>query len=247
MWDSPELMNRATSALHTAAFLLVVGGAVHVLVRQPYFDVREIWVVNGGGYVTYQQVRTIVETDLKGTFFTLHLPAVHRSFEKLPWVRTVNLRRRWPAGLEVTVEVHEPLARWGTSALVNTYGEVFHAAYDGRLPVFVGPPGAAKEIAIQYEFFRRNLAAIGAEPVLVQLNERRAWQVKLDNGTTLALGRESIEERLTRYVSLHARTVGALNRRIDYVDLRYANGFAVRIPELKGEQSQRTAPRARRT
>jgi cell division septal protein FtsQ len=39
-------------------------------------------------------------------------------------------------------------------------------------------------------------------------------------------------------VQLHERTVGSLGRRIDYVDLRYANGFAVRIPELQHEKTE---------
>ena len=111
------------------------------------------------------------------------------------------------------------------------------------------PPGTSKEIAIQYEFFRRQLATIGATPVMVRVTARRAWQVKLENGPTLELGRDDLEARLARYLDVHGRTVGALNRRIDYVDLRYANGFAVRIPELKGEamKSERAAKGKRRS
>jgi cell division protein FtsQ len=126
---------------------------------------------------------------------------------------------------------------------VNTHGEIFKAAYDGKLPVFLGPPDSSKEIAIQYDFFRRNLASIGLEPAVVQLTARGAWEVRLQNGMRLALGRVDLESRLARFIAVHGRTIAALNRRVEYVDLRYANGFAVRIPELKGEPgpSQRVA------
>jgi len=137
------------------------------------------------------------------------------------------------------------LARWASDALVNTHGEVFRAAYDGELPVFIGPAGAAREIAIQYRYFRRGLGTIGETPVQVQVTPRRAWQVKLESGTTLALGRENIEARLARFVAVHDRALGRLGRRIDYVDLRYANGFAVRIPELRHEKAE--PKRGRRT
>ena len=63
---------------------------------------------------------------------------------------------------------------------------------------------------------------------MVQVTDRRAWRVKLDSGPVLELGRQDIEGRLARYLAVHERTVGTLNRRVDYVDLRYANGFAVR-------------------
>ena len=235
MWDSPQLLRRAANVLFAAAALLFAYGAIVFVVHQPVFAVRHVDVTGDARHITRAQVEAIVGSELKGTFFTINLPQVRSAFEKLPWVREANLRRRWPDRLEVRVVEHVPLARWGSTALVNMQGEIFQAAYDGKLPVFIGPAGTSKEIAIQYEFFRRTLSMIDATPVLVQVTPRRAWRVKLDSGPMLELGREDIETRLARYLAVHERTVGALKRRIQYVDLRYTNGFAVRIPELKGE------------
>jgi cell division protein FtsQ len=242
MWDRPDLLNRSANALYALAVLLALFGAGWYVVHMPAFGLRELNVVGDTGHVTRAQVETIVRNELQGTFFTLNLPRLRVAFVKLPWVREVSLRRRWPARLEVAIVEHVPLARWGSSGLVNTHGEVFAAAYDGKLPIFVGPSGTSKEIAIQYDFFRRQLASIDAKPVMVQVTPRRAWQVKLENGPTLELGREDVEARLARYIRVHERTVGALKRRIDYVDLRYANGFAVRIPGLKGEPEPHAKP-----
>lgn len=239
MWDRPERLNRAANVVYAIAFLLLSYGALWLVVRLPVFALREIHIAQTR-HITHAQVETIVRNELKGTFFTMNLPQVRRAFEKLPWVREVNLRRRWPARLEVNVVEHDVLARWGNVALVNTQGEIFQAAYDGKLPVFVGPTGTAKEIAIQYDFFRRHLAAIDATPAMVQVTPRRAWQVRIDGGPTIELGREDVEARLMHYIQVHPRTVGALKRRIDYVDLRYANGFAVRIAELKGDAGERS-------
>ena len=242
MWDNPRLVNRIANGLYALALLLVGYALVWIVVHQPAFALRHVELTGDAKNVTRAQVDAIVGNELRGTFFTLNLPHLRRSFEKLPWVREVRLRRHWPDRLEVNVVEHVPLARWGSTALVNVQGDVFQAAYDGKLPVFVGPPGTSKEIAIQYEFLRRALSVIGATPVMVRVTPRRAWQVRLEGGPTIELGREDIEARLARYLAVHERTVGTLKRRIDYVDLRYANGFAVRIPELKGEaQSERAA------
>lgn len=237
MWDKPDILNRISNGLFVLATLLMAYGLVAFVVQLPVFALREVQILGDARHVTRAQVETIVRSEMKGTFFTLNLPAVRRAFEKLPWVREVNLRRQWPDRLEVTVTEHVPLARWGNAALVNTQGEVFQAAYDGTLPVFVGPTGTSKEIAIQYEYFRRALAAVGAAPAAVHMSARRAWEVRLKDGPTVELGREDVEARLGRFVSLYDRTRKTLNRRIDYVDLRYANGFAVRIPELKGDST----------
>ena len=62
-------------------------------------------------------------------------------------MRSVALRRQWPHRLEVTVDEHEPLARWNDAGLVSTRGEVFAADWNGELPQFEGPEGRAAEMA----------------------------------------------------------------------------------------------------
>jgi cell division protein FtsQ len=233
-------------------------------VRLPAFPLREVLITHELVHVTPEQIESIVVREVTGNFFTLDLERARAGFEKLPWVRNVNVRRQWPDRLEVSFEEHVPLGRWGATALVNTYGELFAAAYDGKsasptqnpatlavppaqadLPVFVGPPGSAKEIAIQYGYFSRSLAPLGLTAVQVQVSPRRAWQVRLTNGVTLQLGRENVEARLDRFVSVYGRTVASLQRRINYVDLRYPNGFAVGIPELA--RAQPGEPRVRKS
>jgi cell division protein FtsQ len=232
MWNKPVLMNGAATTLYAAAAVLALVVAWKLAARQPLFDLREVAVGGALLHVTRGEIEGVVRRELKGNFLTLDLAAVSASFQQLPWVRTVSVRRQWPARLEVALEEHVPLARWGAGALVNMQGDVFRAAYDGELPVFVGPEGAAREMAIQYRYFRKSLAAIGQAPVRLEVSPRRAWKVKLASGVTLALGREQVEARLARFVAMHDRTLAPLGPRVDYVDLRYANGFAVRLPEL---------------
>lgn len=245
MWHRPALMNSVADALYAVAALVVLAAVAVYVARLPAFALREVHVAGGLAHVTRGEIEEVVRREVKGGFFTVDLVAMRAAFERLPWVRGADVRRQWPARLDIALEEHEPLARWGNAALVNTHGEVFPGAYDGVLPVFIGPEGAAREIAIQYRYFLRTLGSIGEAPVQVQVTARRAWQLKLRGGATLELGREQIETRLGRFVQMHERTVGSLGRRIDYVDLRYANGFAVRIPELRHEKTE--PKRGRRT
>ena len=239
MWDRPDTLNRLASALYAVGALLALYGVIAAVVHLPLFPLREVRVVGTPAHVTPDQLEIIVKHDLRGNFFTADLATARAAFERLPWVRRVQVRRGWPDRLEVTFEEHVVLARWGSRALVSVHGEVFEGKYDGRLPVFTGPEGSAKEIAIQYEYFRRSLAAIGQEPAEVRISPRRAWQVRLASGLTLELGREQTEARLARFVASYERTLVKLGRPLDYVDLRYSNGFAVRIPELGSEKVPR--------
>jgi len=238
-------MNPLASALYAVAAALAFYGAVAAFVNLPVFPLREVRVVEPTAHVTADEVEAIVKRELRGNFFTIDLAAARAAFERLPWVRRVAVRRQWPGRLEVAFEEHVPLARWGGNALVNMQGEVFAGTYEGELPSFSGPPGTAKEIAIQYEYFRRALSEIGLVPAQVSVSPRRAWQMKLANGLVLELGREQIEARLARFVSTYGRTVAQLGRRVDYVDLRYSNGFAVLVPEFAHERAP-AGPKKRR-
>jgi cell division protein FtsQ len=219
------------TTLYAVAAVLALVVAWKLAARLPLFDLREVAVGGALVHVTRGELERVVQRELRGNFLTLDLAAVSTSFQQLPWVRAVSVRRQWPGRLDIVLEEHVPLARWGAKGLVNTHGGVFRAAYDGDLPVFVGPEGAAREMAIQYRYFRKSLEAIGQTPVRLEVSPRRAWKVKLASGVTLALGREQMEARLARFVAMHERTIAPLGRRVDTVDLRYANGFAVRLTE----------------
>ncbi len=231
MWDKPGLLNAVANLLFAGALVLAVYGAGLFIVRQPVFALHEVRVSNVLTHVTRDQIEEVVGHDIAGNFFTLDLVRLRAGFERLAWVRAADVRREWPDRVSVALEEQVPLARWGNDALVNIHGEVFAAAYDSALPVFIGPdPASAKEIAIQYDYFRRTLVALDDAPAQVQVSPRRAWKVRLASGLTLELGRDDIEARLDRFVATYARTVGQLPYRPDYVDLRYSNGFAVRVP-----------------
>ncbi|MGH8635122.1 MAG: cell division protein FtsQ/DivIB, partial [Burkholderiales bacterium] len=160
-WDRTLLMNGLASALYAVAVVIALYGAWTLAARLPVFALREVRVGGELAHVTRGEIEAVVQRELKGNFLTLDLAAVSASFQRLPWVRKANARRLWPARIDVALEEHVPLARWGGAALVNTQGEVFQAAYDGKLPVFIGPDGMAREIAIQFRYFRGSLETIG--------------------------------------------------------------------------------------
>ena len=241
MWDNPRVANAAAGALAALAFALLAYAGARVLVDSQAFLLKTIVV---GGDLERVGRRDIVEAlqgRIRGTFFTVDLESVRSLFEGIPWVRHAELRRRWPDCLEVRIEEHVALARWGQRRdpqLVNTQGELFRGQSDTSLPVFIGPAGTESEVTRRYLAFRDLLGPLGVEPRQVQLSPRLAWQIKLSNGVTVQLGRDSekdrVEERLARFVSAFPQTIGKTRQRPDYVDLRYPNGFAIRVPEAPG-------------
>jgi cell division protein FtsQ len=158
------------------------------------------------------------------------LARVAAAVDRIPWVDRASVARRWPRALAVHVVEQEPVARWGESGLLNVRGEVF--AHDSRhippeLPALQGPEGQQALMTRRYLAIQPRLTEAGMHLRRMTLDERGAWELVLDNGVTLRLGREQVEERFERFINAGARVIASRAGEIEYVDLRYANGFAV--------------------
>ncbi len=254
MWDNPDLLNSCANVLYALAATALVYAGVHAFVHSARFPLRELAVRGELQHLTREQIEHAGRVSSGGTFFSVDLDAVRSAFEALPWVRKAEVRRLWPDRLQVALEEHVALARWGADAqanrLVNVQGEVFVGELPDavQLPLFSGPARSAQEVTRRYSAFRQALAPLALEPRQVLLSPRYAWQLRLSNGLTLELGRDQLKEpvleRLSRFVAFYPQTLGGLKRRLDYVDLRYPNGFALRVPEIlqSGAAPKRSAP-----
>lgn len=236
MWDNPRVLNMAAGVLVGMAALAFSLAAVVLLVRSPWFPVTHIDVTHALQKTTRQQIEAATEGRIGGNFFAVAPAEVRAGLEQLPWVRRASVRRVWPDRLEVELEEHVALARWGDEALINSHGERFQGRTEAQLPLLFGPAGAEHEVARRYARFSQLLVPLGAELERVVLTPRYAWQLRLSSGLHIMLGRDGdvAEARLRKFVEVYAGTLGRMARRHEYVDLRYPNGFALRVPELKG-------------
>jgi cell division protein FtsQ len=240
MWDNPRILNMAAGVMVGMAALAFALAAAVLLVRSPWFALTRIDVMHALQKTTRAEIEAATREGIGGNFFAVAPAELRAALEQLPWVRRASVRRVWPDGLEIALEEHVPLARWGEGALVNIHGERFSAkvgaSSDARLPVFIGPPGAEREIAQRYARFADAVAPLGAELERVVLTPRYAWQLRLSSGLHIMLGRDGdvAEARLRKFVELYPGTLGSIARKHEHVDLRYPNGFALRVPRVEG-------------
>ena len=232
MWANRKIQ----MALGIVSGLLLLGacfGALHWLLVPQRFPVSSVEIKGGLKNTTRTQIEAALPR-ATGNFFAVDLAEVRAGVERLPWVRHVAVRRVWPGRLEVIVEEHVALARWGDDALVNLQGEKFYAKTRDALPSFVAPAGTAVEVARRYRRFSEIVAPLGMRVERVVLSPRHAWQLRLANGVHVMLGRDGdmAEERLRKFVE--AYPAASAGKKYEYVDLRYPNGFALRLPDRSG-------------
>ncbi len=252
MSRAPELdaypMCRIARALTWGALGLLAYGALAWLAARPSFALRTVEVMTPTRHVTEAQIRLVAERRVHGTFFTVDLERVRESLEKLPWVREARVERRWPDTLAVSLVERVPLARWNDEALVDAEGSVFVAAVSDKLPRLWGPEDSSAEVVEAYRRYATTLAPLGFSILELRLSARRAWRMRLDGGMQIALGRNQADARLARFARLYPRLFdartsgGGASPAVAPVaiDLRYPDGFAVRMPE--GRMPSRFVP-----
>jgi cell division protein FtsQ len=195
----------------------------------PVFPLHAVELTAAPQRVSSEQLEKVVHEQVSGNFFTVDLEATRLAFEKLPWVRKVSVRRKFPWSLQVEVEEQVALAHWNGKELVNTHGEVFAGKADHDLPVFTGQPDSSQQVTQMYGELNAVLQPMKQQIAQISLSPRYAWQVKLDNGMVLELGREEMQQRLKRFVTVYPYSLAALARPASHVDLRYRNGFAAQM------------------
>ncbi|HUO82862.1 MAG TPA: cell division protein FtsQ/DivIB [Gammaproteobacteria bacterium] len=220
-WRAPLLAGSLLATLVTAAWPLFL------LLDRP---IRAIEIEAPFRRVLADRIEAAVASGLPGGFLSADLVAMQGEVARIPWVDRVQIERRWPDVLRITLTEQVAAARWGESGLLNMRGELFTA--DERhvpveLPKLAGPDGMEAEVAHRYRDLHRRLLRAGMGVTALSVDERGAWRLELSNGVGVQLGRHDIDARIDRLVAVVTVLIASRPSEIAYIDLRYSNGFAV--------------------
>jgi cell division protein FtsQ len=195
--------------------------------------VQDIVVSGDRVFIDDQQIVALIKQSQPGSFFELDVNQTHQTVEAMPWVYRASVRKRWPSGLEIFVVEQQPAAIWNGDMLLNQYGDAFDAQISSvdlnskiTLPNLYGPGGSEQTALQGYRNMQSLLETSNLYIVEMFLSERFAWNVQLNNGIKLNLGRTEFIGRLQRFVDL-LPLISQQDRQVDYVDLRYDTGLAV--------------------
>lgn len=254
-----KLMNVTATAMFGGVAILMLAVVSWWAVRHPAFSIARIVVEGEMLHNNAVTLRANVAPHLTGNFFTIDLKDAREAFEQVPWVRQAEVRREYPNSLRVILHEHEPQAYWGPetgTAMVNTMGEVFEANVGEvereGLPRLSGPEGSAVEVLRMYYALDPVFTAIGAPVDALTWRDRGSWLVQLDNGASIELGSgkpEEVLQRTQRFVRTlpqitqqYQRTTEAL----EYADLRYPDGYALRLRGVTTVSREKALEMARR-
>lgn len=229
-WQWPKFFAEWRIHARRAALLVLIVGALGVLSWALDRPIRVISMDGSFQRVSPGQIEKAVAPYTQAGFMSADLDRIQRAVEALPWVDHARVQRRWPNSLHVTVVEETAAARWDESGLLNTRGQLFvrEAAHvPAELPRLSGPEGTETQVAQRYLSAQGRMLEAGMRIAALRLDERGAWEMDLDSGVTVRLGRREVDERLDRFIHTASQVIAHRLNDITYVDMRYSNGFAI--------------------
>lgn len=216
------------------ATLMIIIGAVlwlrNFLINPTHWPIAQISIEGHLSYVDEQVLREITQKYSKTNLYQLNDIDLESELETLPWVKDIKLRKSWPDSLILYVKEHRPIAYWGEQQLLNQYGEIF----DGKLPeiradfpTLYSPENKGREMGERYLQVLKWLKDIPLRMVSLSEDTRGSWVISFDEGLLVKIGVYDQEKRLQRFVAAYQVVLGTQLDKINVVDLRYTNGFAV--------------------
>lgn len=206
--------------------------------------ISQVQIEGSFQYFSKAEAQRVISDHVKGSFLDLDIVALKNVLELNPWVDRVVVAREWPEKLIVRIHEQQPIARWGKSALLNMRGDIIRVKNTSELqhlPSLGGDDRYAKEVMQQYLRVGKLLAQSDLALTSVELDDTLAWQLTLDSGATVKLGRDRLLEKLQYLVTARR---GALNKSFDNVrsvDMRYQSGFSVAWKEATTEEDHYVA------
>jgi len=229
-WQWPRFVTEWRSYARRVALLVLLVAGLATLSWALDRPVRVISMDGSFQRVSPGQIEKAVAPFTQAGFMSADLDAIQRAVEALPWVEHARIQRRWPNSLHVTVVEQTAAARWDDSGLLNTRGELFvrsAAHVPAELPRLSGPEGTESEVAQRYLSIQGRMLEAGMRIAALRLDERGAWEMDLDSGVTVRLGRREVDERIDRFIHTASQVISHRMNEITYVDMRYSNGFAI--------------------
>lgn len=205
------------------------------------FPVTNVDVSGTLDYTDRIAMRERVQVQTQLGFYGMDVDAIRSSIESMPWVSQAHIRRVWPGRLMVTIEEHEPAARYNDNALISKSLELFEppqlqkdnpqfsqwAASFASLPKLEGAQGRHESVLDAFRSYERAVSRFGVGIKALIEDGRHSQTLHLTNDITVRIGYDAHELRLQRFIDVYERLVVPLDGQPASFDMRYTNGFAL--------------------
>lgn len=155
---------------------------------------------------------------------------VRKAVQRLPWISSASVGKKWPNTLIISVTEYQPVALWNGQRVLNSEGLALERpVIEMELAQLNGPDQKALEVMEHYLQFAKVIDSVDAQVKQVTLHPRGAWEIQITDDIDIVLGDRNVLERSRRIVDV-IKAHDKLDH-IKSIDARYPNGVAISYHE----------------
>ena len=251
VWNSPKVMNSISIFIFVGLVFYVSYLFFSMVLSHSYFDLKNVILVvenNKTPNVKKEDIYKIINESLNGTALNTDLEQISFRILNNLWVSDVVVRRIWPNKMLVRVKENKVVAVFNKQTFLTEDGNLIRIPLsekskiesngDCRLLELEGPMTAIPLMMKHAQLFGNSLSEIGLNLKTLRLTEQYSWEVETVSNLLLRFrvnySDSPISLRLKNFVRVYPKLKENFtnnlpsNSRIKHVDLRYAQGFAVK-------------------
>lgn len=207
--------------------LSIAGGALYR--SDDLLPIRSIQLFGTFENLDQADIETTLQQYIGQGFFSLDIHELRATLHARPWTDSVSVRRIWPDKLRVTIVEKKPVARWDERHLLSDKARIYIAdtrAFE-HLPRVHAIGHSPAWVLTWYYRLEARFDSVDERIVALEVDSRGALDVELINGLDIKFGRDDIERKIDRLISIYQPQILPRRAQIERLDLRYSNGFAV--------------------
>ncbi|MFK5893886.1 MAG: FtsQ-type POTRA domain-containing protein [Pseudomonadota bacterium] len=252
-------MSKSITALLFISLVIVSSWlGVNYLFEKGSFPVKQIAMVNKLHEQDVDKLQELITDEIDGGFFSLDIEKLRKNLEKLAWIDTVSLRKKWPDTLQLDIHEKQVAARWIASntkkrtikklkqvnwdkqSLISDKGVLFKTALTqqqykkiNKLAIYSTPDELSMNGLQKCQNITQIIKTVNLHVMHCFQDQRRSWFLKLNNGFDVFLGQQQILQRTEIFIAAYQQILNIYEKNIEKIDLRYTNGFAIKWKVLK--------------
>ncbi len=234
-----EHQQRKPRWLHFVIFLVIVLLSVLMMFLSSRFSshlfpVRQVLLEGKFQHSNPEQLQTVLNFAAESGLLTVDLLQLQSDLQEFPWINAVDIERVWPDSLRVLVTEKNPYLRLGNDKIVSVEGVVFSPESSNKfsnLPLLNINQSFTPELFEAYREIEYLLAQNGYELKQFNIDKQGEWSLELTDSISIAIGRTSPLSIFKRFIGILPNLGKDPAKKLNTIDLRYENGFAIGYAE----------------
>ncbi|WP_321174127.1 cell division protein FtsQ/DivIB [Francisella sp. W12-1067] len=194
-------------------------------------SISKVDVVSNDGlvYVSRQELINKITNLNNKQWFDLNIEDIEKHLYRIQGVDYILVKKVWPSTLVIYLYNRKPIAYWGNNKILLDNMDIVKPAifnYDQELPYIQSNDENNRHYI--YETYQKlnDIAKTNSSEIIEIFYQGNQFKLQLLNDQVVILGSRNLNLRLKEYFRNYKRVKDYES--VEYFDMRYANGFAIK-------------------